>query len=99
MSSKQRRRYTKEYKLEVVRLLESGERTAVELSRELEIHENTLYKWRRQLGSEGDNAFPGNGRQNGQEAELALLRRKLAKAEMERDILKKAVGIFSRVQR
>ena len=58
----------------------------------LGINQNQLYLWKKKFGDHGDKAFPGKGHLT----ELAALRRKLRDVEMERDILKKAVGIFSK---
>ena len=58
-----RKRYTKEFKLEAVRLLEQGDRTAAELARELGVRRNQLYKWQQVLQSKGEGAaFRGPGR-------------------------------------
>lgn len=102
MASETRRVFTAEYKMEVARQLLDGHRTVSELSRELDIHENTLYKWRRKYETRGSLAFPGNGHRaepvgekETLEREIERLRRELDRAQMERDILKKAVGIFT----
>ena len=62
------------------------------MARSLDIHPNMLYSWKRKYADSGDKAFVGKGHLT----ELAALRRKLREVEMERDILKKAVGIFSK---
>ncbi|MBP2697630.1 hypothetical protein GG670_28035 [Pseudomonas aeruginosa] len=54
-----------------------------------------LGKWKRQYEQQGDYAFPGNGKQRGESAELRRLRQQLAQVTMERDVLKKALAIFS----
>jgi len=73
---KKRQSFTKEFKLEAVRLLERGDQPAADLARELGIPSNRLYKWQEQLRAAGhDAAFPGHGRQSGPEAELARLKR------------------------
>ena len=63
-----------------------------EVDRSLGIHPNMLYSWKYKYANDGEKAFPGTGHLT----ELAALRRKLKDVEMERDILKKAVGIFSK---
>ncbi|HBO3168664.1 TPA: transposase [Pseudomonas aeruginosa] len=60
----------------------------------LGIAESLLGKWKRQYEQQGD-AFPGNGKQRGESAELRRLRQQLAQVTMERDVLKKALAIFS----
>lgn len=94
-----RKRYTKEFKLEAVRLFEQGDRVGAELARELGVRRNQLYKWKAELGDKGqDRAFRGPGRNAAidEQSELTLLRRKLAKLEEENTILKKAAAYFAR---
>src|SRR3989475_13053400 len=71
----QRQRFTKEFKLEAVRLLTQSGRPAAEVARELGIPRNRLYKWAAQLEAHQDASFPGSGRQPAPAAELARLRR------------------------
>ncbi len=103
MSSKPRRKFEAEYKINAVRMVEVDARSMAEIARELGIHENTLYKWKRDYGRRGDKAFPGNGKRaepvndaERAQAEIDELKRRLARTEMERDILKKAMSIFTR---
>ncbi len=97
-SERQRTRFSKEFKLEAVRLLELGQKPATQLALELGIQRNQLYKWQEQLKkSSADAAFRGPGRQplNAQ-AEIERLRRELKKVTEERDILKKAAAYFAK---
>ena len=96
--SESRRQYTREFKIEAVRMLNSG-RSGREIEDELGIGKGVVYRWRRQLEEEGDGirAFPGNG--NPRDEELARLRKELREVKEERDILRKAAAIFSRVKR
>jgi transposase len=90
-------RFSKEFKLEAVRLLDLGQKPAVQLALELGVRRNQLYKWKEQLAGKGTAAFRGPGRKAGaQESEVVRLRRELAKVTEERDILKKAVAYFAR---
>jgi transposase len=92
-----RKSYTREFKLEAVRLLERGDRPAADIARELGIKRNQLYKWQEQLAQRGEAAFPGQGRPaNDNEAEIARLKRELERVTEERDILKKAAQYFAR---
>ena len=92
-----RRKYTKEFKKESVDyLLRSGKKVR-EVASELGIRSELLNRWRRESEQHEEKAFPGQG--NPVEAELAKLRRELADVKMERDILKKAVSIFSKDQK
>jgi transposase len=95
-----RSKYTREFKLEAVRLLNTSGKTGHEIEVELGIGNGSIYRWRKQLeeeGSEGIRAFPGNGR--ARDEELARLRKENAILREERDILRKAVAIFSKVKR
>jgi transposase len=93
--SKERRQYTQEFKREAVRLSETGEKSAAQVARDLGIPPQQLYKWRAELRGHGSAAFPGAGQLHA-DAEVAQLRRELAQVQQERDILKKALAIFSR---
>ena len=87
-----KKRFDKDFKLSAVKMVTEGGHKASEVARNLGIHPNMLYSWKRKYTDNGDKAFPGKGHLT----ELAALRRKLREVEMERDILKKAVGIFSK---
>lgn len=92
-----RQRFSKEFKVESVRLLDLGRKPAAQLALELGVRRNQLYKWKDQLAGKGEAAFRGPGRKPaGQEAEVARLKRELAKVTEERDILKKAAAYFAR---
>lgn len=92
-----RQRFSKEFKLEAVRLLELGQKPAAQLALELGVRRNQLYKWKEQLAGKGETAFGGPGRKPAQQdGEVARLKRELAKVTEERDILKKAVAYFAR---
>jgi len=79
-----------------VRQIEDGEKTASELCRELELNLQTISRWRSQLASQGDKAFPGKGRQSGAAAELRRLQAENRKLKEENEILKKAAAYFAR---
>jgi transposase-like protein len=94
---KKRPSYTKEFKLEAVRLLERGDKPAADLARELGIRRNQLYKWQEQISAKGkDAAFPGHGRRAGTEAEVAHLRSENERLREENVILKKAAVYFAK---
>ena len=95
-----RSKYTREFKLEALRLLSTSGKSGREIEADLGIGSGSIYRWRKQLeaeGSEGIRAFPGNGRPR--DEELAQLRKENAILREERDILRKAVAIFSRPKR
>lgn len=91
-----RRRYTKEFKKEAVELLIRSSKNSSKIAAELGIRHEILCRWRREYEGYEEKAFPGQG--NHIEAELAKLKKDLAEVKMERDILKKAVTIFSKGQ-
>jgi transposase len=99
MSDKQYRTYTQEFKLEALRLLESSGKSGGQLERELGITPGLLLKWRARYQV---LAQPGQGERleasdlEAAKAEIRRLQRELAAVEEEREILKKAVNIFSR---
>jgi transposase len=92
-----RKTFTRAFKLEAVRVLDSGAKQASELSRELGIPRNRLYKWRDQLKKDGkEGAFPGQGRRAVQSAEIADLQRENERLREENAILKKAACYFAK---
>ena len=93
---KKRKRFDRQFKLDAVNLIINGGRSVREVARDLGIDENTLYRWKRNLEGEGSDAFPGKGRLSPQEEELRRLRRDLEQVKEDREILKKALGFFSK---
>jgi transposase len=92
-----RQRYSREFKLEAVRLLELGQKPAAQLALELGIRRNQLYKWQRDLHGKGEAAFRGQGRKPlGERSEVERLKAELKKVTEERDILKKAAAYFAK---
>jgi transposase len=90
-----RRRFSREYKIEAVRMITEGGHSLAQVSRDLDVRPGMLRRWRKALVAEGAGAFPGSGKLPPADAELRGLRRELARVREERDILKKAVAIFS----
>lgn len=91
-----RKFFTKEFKLEAVRLLENSGRAAAEVARELGIRRNQLYKWQYELRNKAGRAFAGRGPHPQLDDELIRLRRENARLQEERDILKKAMAFFAK---
>jgi transposase len=90
-----RKRFSREYKLEAVRLASQPDSGSVaQVSRDLGLKAETLRRWIRQYRDEGAAAFPGHG--NPRDEELARLRRELAKVKRERDFLKEAAAFFAK---
>ena len=91
-----RRRYDKQFKLDAMRMVQESDRSVASIARDLGIHPNILYKWREQLLADPDHAFPGKGKLKPEDEELRKLRRENDILKEERDILKKALAVFSR---
>ena len=97
MMSRERKAYPKEFKLMSVEL--SNSRTDLTaLAKELDIQVSLLYRWRKEFSDKQSTSFPGNGIVFLTETEqkLARLEKELRETQMERDVLKKAISIFSR---
>ncbi|HZU70968.1 MAG TPA: transposase [Ktedonobacteraceae bacterium] len=88
--------YSVEFKRKAVRLAQTSGKPIAHVARELGISDTSIHQWRKELGAHGEQAFPGSGHQTAQEEEVRRLKRELEVVKQERDILKKALGIFSR---
>jgi transposase len=94
-----RRQYDEEFKRNAVELCSTSGKTVSQVARDLGISSNILSRWRRDQAGYGDRAFPGAGklkRGTDLEEENRRLKKDLALAQEERDILKKAMAIFSK---
>ncbi len=98
-----KRRFTKEFKLEAVRLATSSDKPLAQLARELGILPNLLRNWRRQvevrIGQPATDVFPGHGQLPSPDEELRRLRREVETLRQERDFLKKTAAYFARESR
>lgn len=90
---KKRRKYSREFKIEAVRMISDGGRSVAETGRELSISPNLLTRWKQQLSANGDQAFPGKGRLADEVRRLQL---ELKRVQQERDFLKKTAAFFAR---
>jgi transposase len=101
--AEKRRQFTREFKLEAVRMITSGERKVEELARDLGVRPDILRGWRQQTegraGLRNDDVFPGNGNLTSKDEELRELRRQLEEVTLERDFLKKAATYFAKGSR
>jgi transposase len=95
---KEQRTFTKEFKLEAVHLVQKSGKSQAHIARDLGIADSTLHHWCKEFAEAGSQAFPGSGHQTTQEEEVRRLKRELEVTRQERDILKKALAIFSRAQ-
>ena len=91
-----RRKHGREFKLSAVKQVVEQGRSLTEVADGLGINRNLLARWRAAFEAEGELAFPGNGRPSVANEEVVRLRRELAIAQQERDILKKAVAFFAK---
>ena len=90
-----RRRFSREFKLEAVRLVRDQNLSIAQAARDLDLHENVLRKWVKDFKDDPAHAFPGHGQQKPEQAEVAALKREIKKLRAERDILKKAAAYFA----
>jgi transposase len=99
MEGIQRRRvYTREFKEETIQLVLNRGMSVSQVSKDLEIGSELIYSWIRKYKSDPENSFPGKGRLKPEDEKLRKLERELADVKEERDILKKAISIFSRTK-
>jgi len=91
-----RRQFSREFKLEAVKLVKERGVSVAQAARDLDVHENVLRKWVREQAAAPQEAFPGKGMMRPEQAEIERLRKEVAKLKMERDILKKAAAYFAR---
>ena len=101
-AKRERREFSKEFKLEAVRLATSGEKSLAQTARDIGVHPNLLSSWKREAlasSSLSGGVFPGNGKLTSQDEEIRRLRRELAIAREERDFLKKATAFFAKGSR
>jgi transposase len=92
----QGRKFSREFKVEAVRLVRERGVSAAQAARDLDVHENVLRKWVKELAAASADAFPGHGQMKPEQLEIDRLRREVAKLKAERDILKKAAAYFAR---
>ena len=91
-----RRTFSREYKLEAVKLIRERGVSVAQVARDLDVHENVLRNWVKEFAADPGQAFPGNGQMKPEQLEIERLRREVAKLKAERDILKKAAAYFAR---
>ena len=91
-----RRQFSREFKLEAVKLVKERGVAVTQACRDLDVHESRLRAWIREFAQDPQQAFPGPGVMRREAAELDRLRKEVAKLKMERDILKKAAAYFAK---
>jgi transposase len=90
-----RKTYTREFKLQALRLLTDQGLSVAEAARQLGVGENCLRAWRAAANGQGAAAFPGPGNLSAEQEELRRLRAEVARLRAERDLLKKAAAYFA----
>lgn len=91
-----RRVFSREFKLEAVKLVRERGVTIAQAARDLDVHENVLRKWIKDVAGDPAHAFPGHGQMKPEQLEIERLRREVTKLKAERDILKKAAAYFAK---
>ena len=91
-----KRTFTREFKLEAVKLVKERGVSMSQASRDLGIHLNVLRGWVKAVDENPQQAFPGQGQMKPEQAEIAQLKKEVARLKMERDILKKAAAYFAK---
>ena len=92
----QRRRFSREFKIEAAKLVKERGVSAAQAARDLGVHDNVMRKWVKEFGSDPVQAFPGQGQMKPEQQEIERLKREVNKLKAERDILKKAAAYFAR---
>jgi len=94
----ERRKFTREFKLEAVKLIKNRGVSVAQASRDLGVHGTVLRNWVKAFSEDPEQAFPGHGQMKAEQAEIARLKREVTKLKAERDILKKAAAYFAKVE-
>ena len=95
--SSKRKQFSSEFKREAIRLVTEGGLSIAQVSRDLGLNDNMVSRWKKEAEQNGEKAFPGQG--HPQDEELSRLRRENEVLRQEREILKKAISIFSQTNR
>ncbi len=95
----ERRKYDREFKLEILRLVQEGKQTVAQVERGFGIRANLIHKWKKTFREEPQDPFPGKGNLRKEEAYVRQLEKDLKRITEERDILKKAHELFSKTPR
>ncbi|MFI3286135.1 MAG: transposase [Rikenellaceae bacterium] len=96
---KRNRNYDRSFKEQAVKL--SYERSSVkELAEELGIHPDRIYSWRKEFAIYGNASFSGHGKErlSDEQRELKNIKKQLKRKELELEILKKAIAVFSKIE-
>jgi len=94
--SRKHRKYDRQFKEEAVKLVTEGGRQVTEVARGLGIHESLLRTWKRKYKEDQSGSFPGKGHMKPQDEEVQRLQKENTNLKEDREILKKALAIFSK---
>jgi len=97
-SGKTHKKYDESFRREAVRLVEEEKMSCAQVERDLGITTSLVSRWRKAIKEDNQTPFPGSGYQRPEQAELTRLKRENERLRRERDILKKAMAIFSEHQ-
>ena len=92
----ERRKFTREFKLEAVRLIKDRGVSYARAGQDLDVHQSQLRNWVKMFAADPQDAFPGQGQMKPEQLEIARLKREVLKLKAERDILKKAAAYFAK---
>ncbi len=98
MSKRQYKVYSREFKLEALRLADESSKSVAQISRELGLRPNQIVKWRKQLEAKQESAFPGKDKSSDKDAEIRRLKKELASSREENEFLKKTAVFFAKNQ-
>lgn len=102
MSNKKYQSYSREFKLEAIRLAEVSDKPVTQVARELGLRVNQIYKWKKQLEEKKDGAFSGKpgrpAKDQDKDAEIRRLEKALADSQEENEFLKKTAMLFAKQQ-
>jgi transposase len=92
----ERRKFTREFKLEAVRLIKDRGVSYAQAGQDLGVHQSQLRSWVKAFADDPQHAFPGQGQMKPEQLEITRLKREVTKLKAERDILKKAAAYFAK---
>ena len=92
----ERRKFTREFKLEAVRLIRERGVSYTQASQDLGVHQSQLRDWVKKFAEDPQRSFPGHGQMKPEQLEITRLKREVIKLKAERDILKKAAAYFAK---
>jgi len=91
---KTRRKYDKQFKLDTLEYVQKGDKSISQIAKELGIHKDLIYRWKTEFKQDNKHVFSGQG--NPSDKEIDRLKKENRELQIERDILKKALAIFSK---